>query len=221
MILAHREAQRGASLEAPRGREHGDCGRPVRVLGRKDELAMVHAARIRRLGRAVQYVVPLEDVGLRWARGDARRSVQRERLQLLLQPLRGNLRRHVEARPALASRQTPAGDLARPTLALRSPRAASAPGRRGRPRSRQQRRAPPPASTTRAREGAAMPAAARGEGGAAPLWRVRLAQAPAPTRARCAVDAAAVITHITTHPIRPLRSMRGSHPGFFVSRLSK
>ena len=62
--VGHGQAQLGVGLEAPVGCDHVDGRWAVRIVAREDQLAVVEAGVVGRVGRAVDDIVPLEDVGL-------------------------------------------------------------------------------------------------------------------------------------------------------------
>lgn len=79
VVVAHRQAQLGAGGEATVGREDADGGRLERVGGREQQLAVIHAASKVGAGRALQHVVPLQQVGGQWVRADVRHRLLRVR----------------------------------------------------------------------------------------------------------------------------------------------
>mmetsp|Transcript_27324 Transcript_27324/g.52013 ORF Transcript_27324/g.52013 Transcript_27324/m.52013 type:complete len:204 (+) Transcript_27324:622-1233(+) len=86
--IAHAEAQARVGGEAAVGRDHANGWRLEGVLLGEHNLAVVVAARVRGALRALQHVVPLQNVGGRGVRGHILHGVFEQGLVLLLQAQR-------------------------------------------------------------------------------------------------------------------------------------
>lgn len=75
MEVAHRETQSRVDFESATRRAHLNSWRFERILRREEQLAVIDAAGVGRVGRARDDIVPRQNVGVEWRRLDVIRRI--------------------------------------------------------------------------------------------------------------------------------------------------